>query len=56
MTGNRWFDHSILVIIALNCITLAMERPAIPDDCTVSAPTLTGSDCFTWTVFSKVFL
>jgi len=36
ITSNRWFDYSILVIIALNCITLAMERPAIPDDCIVS--------------------
>jgi len=36
VNSNRWFDHSILVIIALNCITLAMERPAIPPACVVS--------------------
>ncbi|ESO07430.1 hypothetical protein HELRODRAFT_170765 [Helobdella robusta] len=30
---KKWFDYLILFIIALNCITLAMERPTIPDDC-----------------------
>ncbi|XP_014676246.1 PREDICTED: voltage-dependent T-type calcium channel subunit alpha-1I-like, partial [Priapulus caudatus] len=27
---ERWFDYTILVFIALNCITLAMERLQIP--------------------------
>jgi len=36
INSNHWFDHSILVIIALNCITLAMERPAIPPASVVS--------------------
>ena len=32
LTAQRWFDHTILFFIALNCITLAMERPNIPPD------------------------
>jgi len=27
---NKSFDYSVLFFIALNCITLAMERPSIP--------------------------
>ena len=27
---QKWFDYTILFFIALNCITLAMERPTIP--------------------------
>lgn len=27
---QKWFDHCVLLFIALNCITLAMERPSIP--------------------------
>nr|XP_042899987.1 voltage-dependent T-type calcium channel subunit alpha-1G isoform X2 [Parasteatoda tepidariorum] len=27
---NKWFDYAILVFIASNCVTLAMERPTIP--------------------------
>jgi hypothetical protein len=30
ITKQKWFDYMILIIIALNCITLAMERPGIP--------------------------
>ncbi|XP_052824853.1 voltage-dependent T-type calcium channel subunit alpha-1I isoform X2 [Octopus bimaculoides] len=29
MISRRWFDYSVLFFIALNCITLAMERPNI---------------------------
>ncbi|KAK3601868.1 hypothetical protein CHS0354_041799 [Potamilus streckersoni] len=29
---QRWFDNTVLFFIALNCITLAMERPDIPPD------------------------
>ncbi|KAL5018698.1 hypothetical protein ScPMuIL_004420 [Solemya velum] len=28
--AQKWFDNTILFFIALNCITLAMERPDIP--------------------------
>eukprot|EP00094_Tigriopus_californicus_P005435 TCALIF_05238-PA protein Name:"Similar to CACNA1H Voltage-dependent T-type calcium channel subunit alpha-1H (Homo sapiens)" AED:0.30 eAED:0.30 QI:0/0.8/0.61/0.95/0.75/0.80/21/258/1189 len=30
LTGKTWFDFIVLVFIASNCITLAMERPNIP--------------------------
>ena len=30
--SQRWFDNTVLFFIALNCITLAMERPDIPPD------------------------
>lgn len=30
---QKWFDNVILLFIALNCITLAMERPNIPPSC-----------------------
>lgn len=29
---QSWFDNLVLIFIALNCITLAMERPNIPPD------------------------
>ncbi|WAQ95507.1 CAC1H-like protein [Mya arenaria] len=32
--AQRWFDNTVLFFIALNCITLAMERPDIPPDST----------------------
>ncbi|VDN35707.1 unnamed protein product [Gongylonema pulchrum] len=30
LTQKKWFDYTILLFIAINCITLAMERPSIP--------------------------
>ncbi|ESO12678.1 hypothetical protein HELRODRAFT_148954, partial [Helobdella robusta] len=30
--SQQWFDYCILLCIAFNCITLAMERPDIPPD------------------------
>ncbi|UYV83726.1 CACNA1G [Cordylochernes scorpioides] len=30
LADAKWFDYIILVFIAMNCITLAMERPNIP--------------------------
>ncbi|XP_065922507.1 voltage-dependent T-type calcium channel subunit alpha-1I isoform X8 [Magallana gigas] len=32
LMAQRWFDNTVLFFIALNCITLAMERPNIPPD------------------------
>lgn len=32
MVTRNWFDNIVLLFIALNCITLAMERPNIPPD------------------------
>ena len=36
ITCQKWFDYTILFFIALNCITLAMERPSIPPNSLVS--------------------
>ena len=30
VTSKGWFDFLVLIFIAANCITLAMERPTIP--------------------------
>ncbi|KAH9513030.1 Voltage-dependent T-type calcium channel subunit alpha-1H [Bulinus truncatus] len=32
LISRKWFDNTVLFFIALNCITLAMERPDIPPD------------------------
>lgn len=32
LAENKWFDYTVLVFIASNCVTLAMERPTIPPD------------------------
>ncbi|XP_061166104.1 voltage-dependent T-type calcium channel subunit alpha-1H-like [Saccostrea echinata] len=32
LMAQQWFDNTVLFFIALNCITLAMERPNIPPD------------------------
>ncbi|XP_038064371.1 voltage-dependent T-type calcium channel subunit alpha-1I-like isoform X5 [Patiria miniata] len=32
LIGHRWFDYAVLLIIFINCITLAMERPDIEED------------------------
>ncbi|XP_071106235.1 voltage-dependent T-type calcium channel subunit alpha-1G-like isoform X3 [Haliotis cracherodii] len=32
LISRKWFDNSVLFFIALNCITLAMERPDIPPE------------------------
>lgn len=30
LVAQNWFDNVVLLFIAMNCITLAMERPNIP--------------------------
>ena len=35
LINKKWFDYTVLFFIALNCISLAVERPNIPDDSTV---------------------
>ena len=35
---NKWFDRVVLVFILLNCIVMALERPDLPSDSTVSSP------------------
>ena len=39
LINKKWFDYTVLFFIALNCISLAVERPNIPDDSTVRDPT-----------------
>lgn len=34
IVDQKWFDNVVLLFIAMNCITLAMERPNIPPDST----------------------
>ena len=38
LIAKKFFDYSILFFIALNCITLAMERPSIPQTSFVRLP------------------
>ena len=42
--AQKWFDNTVLFFIALNCITLAMERPDIPPDSDVSWSQYSGLD------------
>ncbi|KAF6199055.1 hypothetical protein GE061_007080 [Apolygus lucorum] len=48
---QKWFDNAVLFFIALNCITLAMERPNIPPRSTERIFLLTANYVFT-VVFS----
>ncbi|KAF5282496.1 hypothetical protein FQR65_LT14266 [Abscondita terminalis] len=34
LVDQKWFDNVVLLFIAMNCITLAMERPNIPPNST----------------------
>ena len=36
ITKRQSFDYGVLLLIAINCITLAMERPGIPKTSNVS--------------------
>jgi len=36
---NKWFDRVVLTFILLNCIVMALERPNLSDDSTVSHDT-----------------
>ncbi|XP_050394777.1 voltage-dependent T-type calcium channel subunit alpha-1H [Patella vulgata] len=49
--SRPWFDNGILFFIALNCITLAMERPDIPPD-SVERQFLTYANYIFTTIFS----
>jgi voltage-dependent calcium channel T type alpha-1G len=44
---RQWFDNVILLFIALNCITLAMERPNIPPSSTERVFLATANYVFT---------
>ncbi|ALC48765.1 Ca-alpha1T [Drosophila busckii] len=57
--NQKWFDNVVLLFIALNCITLAMERPNIPPSSTerlfLSTANYVFTVVFTVEMFIKVF-
>lgn len=53
---QKWFDNVILLFIALNCITLAMERPNIPPNCTERYFLATANYVFTFVFTLEMFV
>uniref|UniRef100_A0A182J185 Ion transport domain-containing protein n=1 Tax=Anopheles atroparvus TaxID=41427 RepID=A0A182J185_ANOAO len=54
--NQKWFDNVILLFIALNCITLAMERPNIPPNCTERYFLSTANYVFTGVFAVEMFI
>lgn len=54
--SQKWFDNMILLFIALNCITLAMERPNIPPNCTERYFLATANYVFTFVFTLEMFV
>ncbi|XP_052896523.1 voltage-dependent T-type calcium channel subunit alpha-1G [Anopheles moucheti] len=54
--NQKWFDNVILLFIALNCITLAMERPNIPPNCTERYFLSTANYVFTVVFAVEMFI
>ncbi|XP_062714387.1 voltage-dependent T-type calcium channel subunit alpha-1G isoform X3 [Aedes albopictus] len=54
--NQKWFDNVILLFIALNCITLAMERPNIPPTCTERYFLATANYVFTVVFAVEMFI
>ncbi|XP_053680471.1 voltage-dependent T-type calcium channel subunit alpha-1G [Anopheles nili] len=54
--NQKWFDNVILLFIALNCITLAMERPNIPPNCTERYFLATANYIFTVVFAVEMFI
>lgn len=53
---RKWFDNVILLFIALNCITLAMERPNIPSNCPERYFLATANYVFTFVFTVEMFV
>lgn len=53
---QKWFDNVILLFIALNCITLAMERPNIPNKCPERYFLSTANYIFTFVFTLEMFV
>lgn len=53
---QKWFDNVILLFIALNCITLAMERPNIPPNCPERYFLSTANYIFTFVFTLEMFV
>jgi len=56
LVDKKWFDNVILLFIALNCITLAMERPNIPPDSTERMFLSTANYIFTLVFAVEMFV
>ena len=56
LVDKKWFDNVILLFIALNCITLAMERPNIPPDSTERMFLSTANYIFTVVFAVEMFV
>lgn len=54
--SQKWFDNVILLFIALNCITLAMERPNIPPNCPERYFLATANYVFTFVFTLEMFI
>ncbi|XP_055678127.1 voltage-dependent T-type calcium channel subunit alpha-1G isoform X3 [Lutzomyia longipalpis] len=54
--NQKWFDNVILLFIALNCITLAMERPNIPPTSTERIFLATANYIFTVVFTTEMFI
>lgn len=54
--SQKWFDNVILLFIALNCITLAMERPNIPPNCIERYFLSTANYVFTFVFTLEMFV
>lgn len=56
LVTRKWFDNVILLFIALNCITLAMERPNIPSNCPERYFLSTANYVFTFVFTVEMFV
>jgi voltage-dependent calcium channel T type alpha-1G len=56
LVERKWFDNAILLFIALNCITLAMERPNIPPGSTERMFLSTANYIFTVVFAIEMFV
>ncbi|XP_034671028.1 uncharacterized protein LOC117902498 isoform X5 [Drosophila subobscura] len=54
--NQKWFDNVVLLFIALNCITLAMERPNIPPTSTERLFLSTANYVFTAVFTVEMFI
>lgn len=56
LVEQKWFDNVVLLFIAMNCITLAMERPNIPPDSTERLFLSTSNYLFTVVFTVEMFI
>ncbi|XP_031353487.1 voltage-dependent T-type calcium channel subunit alpha-1G isoform X1 [Photinus pyralis] len=56
LVDQKWFDNVVLLFIAMNCITLAMERPNIPPNSTERVFLQTTNYVFTVVFAIEMFI